>query len=346
MNEPNINLAGNRALPTQPLATLRSLLPGIVLCSMLYLAAGFVQEHYGGAIILTALLMGMAFNNLSQDARYGPGIDFCARRLLRVGIALLGLQVHMDQLREVQWQPVILVLTSVPLTLLFSQLLGKALQLSRWESLLAGGAVAICGVSAVLALLAVLPRERLQERFTLCILVSVTSLSTLVMVLYPALLTRFSSDMAFQGLFLGATIHDVAQVAAAGYLISEPVGELATFTKMLRVAMLVPLILLLNLLLRPGKSSAALPVPFFLLAFMLLILVGNLGWISSTLQTIAADISRLCLIMTVAALGTKTVLSELFQTGWKPLTLMTGNTLFLALLAATLLLLMNGMTQT
>ena len=197
----------------------------------------------------------------------------------------------------------------------------------------------------MLALVAVLPRERLQDRFTLCVLVSVTSLSTLVMVLYPALLTRLPIDAAAQGLFLGATIHDVAQVAAAGYLISDPVGELATFTKMLRVATLVPLILLLNLLLRPGKARAELPVPLFLVAFMTLILVNHLGWIPLKIQTIAADTSRFCLITTVAALGTKTVISELFQTGWKPLTLMVGNTLFLAGLAAGMLLLMNGLAQ-
>lgn len=343
MNEPDAKLTGNRILLAQSLTTLRSLLPGVALCSILYLAAGFVQEHYGGAVILTALLMGMAFNNLSQDVRYSPGIDFCARRLLRIGVALLGLQVHMEQLRQVEWQPVILVLTSVPMTILFSLLFGKLMGMSRWESLLAGGAVAICGVSAVLALLAVLPRERLRERYTLCILVSVTSLSTLVMVLYPALLTRLGIDTAAQGLFLGATIHDVAQVAAAGYLISEPVGELATFTKMLRVAMLVPLILLLNLLLRPGQSRTELPVPFFLLAFMVLILIGHLGWLPAQLVDMAAAVSRCCLIITVAALGTKTFITELLQTGWKPLTLMASTTLFLALLAAGLLAAMNGM---
>lgn len=338
------SLSGH-ALPSRALAIAKNLLPGIALCCTLYLAAGFVQEHYGGAIILTALLMGMAFNNLSQDERYRPGIDFCARRLLRVGVALLGVQVHMDQLRQVQWQPLILVLTSVPLTLLFSLMLGKGLGLSRWESLLAGGAVAICGVSAVLALLAALPRERLQERFTLCILVSVTSLSTLVMVLYPALLSRLPVDASTQAMFLGATIHDVAQVAAAGYLISDSVGELATFTKMLRVAMLVPIILLLNLLLGQGKAKTELPVPLFLVAFMTLILVNHLGWIPQTLQEFAADTSRFCLIVTVAALGTKTVISELFQTGWKPLTLMVGNTLLLALLAAGILWLMIDFTQ-
>lgn len=330
-------LANTNAIRISGVQGLRNLFPGVALCSMLTLAAAFVKEHYGGAVILTALLMGMAFNNLSQDARYGAGIDFCARKLLRVGIALLGLQIHMEQLRLVHWQPVILVATAVPMTLLFSLLAGKLLQLNRWQSLLAGSAVAICGVSAVLALLAVLPREKLQERFTLCILISVTSLSTLVMVIYPALITHASDSMTLQALFLGATIHDVAQVAAAGYLISDPVGELATFTKMLRVAMLIPLILCLNLLLRKRQQPGTLPVPLFLIVFMGLIVVANMGWIPQQMSEWAAQASRYCLIMTVAALGAKTILSELFQTGWKPLTLMVANSLFLALLAGGLL---------
>lgn len=321
----------------QSLAGIKALLPGVALCTMLYLAAGFVQEHYGGAVILTALLMGMAFNNLSQDARYSPGIDFCARKLLRVGVALLGLQIHMDQLRLVHWQPIILVVSTVPLTILFTLLMGRLLQLNRWESLLAGTAVAVCGVSAALAVLALLPREKLQERFTLCILISVTSLSTLAMVLYPAVISLVSTTSTDQALFLGATIHDVAQVAAAGYLISDPVGELATFTKMLRVAMLIPLILLLNLLIKPAQRMSTLPVPLFLIAFMILILAANLGWVPAAASELCAQISRFCLVVTVAALGAKTILSELFQTGWKPLTLMLGATLFLALLALAVL---------
>ena len=105
---------------------------------------------------------------------------------------------------------------------------------------LSGGAVAICGASAALAIASVLPRHEESERDTILTVVSITALSTLAMILYPIFATSVGLDHVRAGIFIGGTIHDVAQVVGAGYMISPETGDVATYVKLLRVAMLLP----------------------------------------------------------------------------------------------------------
>src|SRR4029078_6759814 len=117
-------------------------------------------------------------------------------------------------------------------------LVGVRAGFGRWS----GGAVAICGASAALALAAALPNHPLKERATLFTVVGVSALSTLAMILYPMLTQAFGLDARTAGVFLGANIHHLAQVVGAGYSLSRESGDVATFVKLMRVAMLVPVI--------------------------------------------------------------------------------------------------------
>jgi uncharacterized membrane protein YadS len=137
------------------------------------------------------------------------------------------------------------------------------------------------------------------------------------------------------GVFLGGTIHDVAQVVGAGYLISPEAGEVSTFVKLMRVAMLVPAVLCFTLLFRGHAGSGragTLTLPGFLVVFVLLVLVNSLGLVPAPLSTAASDLSRWCLVAAIAALGIKTSLQKLAVVGWRPVALMVGETLFLAAL--------------
>src|SRR5690606_370935 len=117
-----------------------------------------------------------------------------------------------------------------------------------------------------------------EERRLLGVVVGVTALGTLSMLLYPPLLAMLGYDELDAGLLLGASIHDVAQAAGAGYLVSAQAGDIATLTKLLRVALLAPLVLLLGILLRRGDNSGA-EFPYFLLGFLALCTLNSLGWL-------------------------------------------------------------------
>src|SRR6185312_7645057 len=128
--------------------------------------------------------------------------------------------------------------------------------LSSVFGVLSGGAVAICGASAALAIASVLPRSDTRERDTILAVVSVTALSTIAMILYPVFAISIGLDHRHAGVFIGGTIHDVAQVVGAGYTISNETGDIATYVKLLRVAMLLPAAFTISFLYaRSGKGE-------------------------------------------------------------------------------------------
>jgi uncharacterized integral membrane protein (TIGR00698 family) len=320
-------------------------LPGLATAAVIALAATFVAERYGGPQFLYALFFGIAFNFLATDARTRPGIEFAARTVLRFGVALLGARITLAEIAGLGAGPVLLVMGAVVCTLLMGAWLARLLGQPLPEGLLTGGAVAICGASAALAISAVLPRTERSAQFTLLTVVGVTALSTLAMILYPAAVPILGLDDVQAGVFLGGTIHDVAQVVGAGYMVSDEAGLHATFVKLLRVAMLVPVVLVLSLLFRNrGDGAGRRPplVPWFLAAFVVLVAVSSAGWIPAAAGVHLADLSRACLVAAIAALGVMTSFRELATLGWRPVVLMVSETAFLAILiTAGLLLLRN-----
>lgn len=313
-------------------------MPGFLLCVLLGMAATFVSEHYGGPTILYALLMGMSLNYLSQEGGCIVGIQFSAKSVLRVGIALLGARITFEQLLGLGITPIAIVLVGVPSTILFGVVCGRWLGLSRSQSVLSGASVGICGASAALAVSAVLPEDKDSERNLIFTVIGVTALSTVAMIAYPLVVAWLGLNPAESGIFLGATIHDVAQVVGAGYMISDDVGDVATFTKLLRVASLVPVVVVITLLFaRKGQaqsSGSSLPLPLFLIAFIVIVAINSTGIVPSSILAGMTELSRWCLIVAMVGLGMKASFKELSCMGWKPVLLLVSETLFLAVLVA------------
>lgn len=316
-------------------------LPGVLVSATIALAAAFLSEHYGGPLMLYALLLGMAFHFLSEDKPCLPGIDFAARSILRVGVALLGVRITLDQVASLGVSSVVMVVLVVILTIAVGVLLSRCLGLSQQQGLLSAGAVAICGASAALALSSVMPKNQHSERTTLLTVVGVTTLSTVAMVVYPLLVDFIGLDEQAAGVFLGATIHDVAQVVGAGYIISAQTGDVSTVVKLLRVAMLVPVVFCFSMMFRNANDDnerVKTPLlPGFLLVFIMLVVLNSSGVIPTMLVSQLSELSRCALVTAISALGIKTSFRRLAVVGWKPVVLMVGETLFLALLVLAVL---------
>jgi len=319
----------------------RMLFPGVLASAVVGAAATFLSQHYGAPVMLFALLLGMAMNFLSGDGPCAAGIDFTGRQVLRIGVALLGLRITFGQIAELGWHPVLLVVLSVGLTIAVSMVAARLLGFQSLFGLLSGGATAICGASAALALAAALPSHPLKERATLFTVVGVSALSTLAMIAYPMVANVFGLDARAAGVFLGGTIHDVAQVVGAGYSMSQETGDVATFVKLMRVAMLLPVIVFAVMLTRRRAGEAAGPrpplLPWFAVAFAVLVAINSTGWLPAQVTTIGNDASRWCLVMAIAAIGMKTQLRDLADVGLKPVALMLGETVFLAALVLALM---------
>ena len=314
----------------------RQLVPGFLASAVIAAAATFLSEHYHAPVMLFALLLGMSMNFLSVESKCKPGIEFTAREILRVGIALLGMRITFSQIAALGWHPVILVLISLVLTILVAMLVARAMGFETLFGLLTGGATAICGASAALALAAALPAHPGKEKATLFTVICVSALSTLAMIIYPMIVNVLQLDASHAGVFLGATIHDVAQVVGAGYGMSQETGDVATVVKLIRVAMLLPVIVCATMITRArgaqdgGKRPPLLP--WFAVAFLLFAAINSTGWVPSLVQNSANEMSRWFLVIAISALGMKTQLKELATVGIKPIVLMLGETIFLATL--------------
>jgi uncharacterized integral membrane protein (TIGR00698 family) len=312
---------------------------GTLLCAVVALAASLIARLHDGPQLLYALLFGVSFHFLHDDPKVKPGLMFCASTVLRWGVALLGARITANQIVALGWPTALTVILCVASTIALGMVLARRLGLTGTQGLLSGGATAICGASAALAISAVLPKSREQERFTLMVVVTVTCFSTIAMLLYPLIARALGLSPAHAGLFLGASIHDVAQVVGAGYLMGTATGDNATVVKLFRVALLVLVVAAVSLAYAkqhaaPQDGAVAVPrpalVPWFLWVFVVLVFVNSLWGIPATAQPVIQEVARGCLVVAITGLGIKTSFQSLFQTGWRPLVLMLTETLWLA----------------
>lgn len=312
------------------------LFPGFAVSVLIAVTAQFLSEHYGAPAMLLALLLGLALNFLAEDGtRTAPGIAVTARTVLRLGVALLGARISVDMLAHLGWPLILLVVGGVIATILFA-LFATRIVGRQWRfALLTGGSVAICGASAAMAIAAVLPKGNRSERDLVFTVLAVTVLSTVAMVVYPMLSGAFGFDDRTAGVFLGGTIHDVAQVVGAGFSISPEAGETATLVKLIRVSMLAPVVLAFSLIIRAqgladtdgGKRPPLLPG--FVLGFLVLAALNSAGVIPVFVADAAGAVSRWCLLISIAAVGVKTSLQKMLEVGGGAIALLVIETVFL-----------------
>jgi uncharacterized integral membrane protein (TIGR00698 family) len=327
---------------------LRDLLPGLGTSLIVGFAALWLAQQYGIPAILAGLLLGLALHFLSEHPALGEGLDFVSRHFLRVGIVLLGLQVSLSQIVAVGWQAFAGLIAIMAITFAAGLVGARAVGQGREAGVLAGGATAICGASAALALYGIIGRDRLdQARFTLT-LVGVALASALALTFYPMLAVALSLSESQAGYLVGASIHDVAQAIGGGYAISDQSGAQATVIKLARVALLAPVVALVALWLgQPGEGEGGarpiwrrLSVPWFILGFLALVVAGSVVTVPQVVAESGLDLSKFLLLLAVSATAMRSRLSVLIEAGWRPLVPVLSATLASlgAALAVTLLL--------
>jgi len=318
----------------------KELAPGVGIACITGLAALFLSEHYEAPAMLFALLLGMAVSFLYEGGnKCVPGIEFAAQQMLRIGVALLGIRIALGDLFSLGWDTFLVILFAIVSTILIGMVLAKVSKLPKSFGVLTGGSVAICGASAALAISSVLPNNKNKDRDTLLTVICVTAFSTIAMIAYPILVNFLHFTDEQSGIFLGATIHDVAQVVGAGYSISLPVGDIATLTKLVRVAMLLPVILVLLIFFKYLVSKTAESVnsevpkfPSFLLGFIALMLLNSFVSLPQVISEGISDISRFFLVVAITAIGMKSNLGQLSKVGCIPIFIILAETIWIALL--------------
>ena len=313
-------------------------LPGLMVCLIIAMSTSFLSENYGGPQLLYALLLGLSLHFLYLNEAVKPGIDFCAKTILRLGVAFLGIRITFSDISAIGINTGLMVMVAVAATVIFGLLLAKFLKVSSDFGLIAGGSVGICGASAALAVASVLPKSKENEQFTLLVVVGVTVLSTIAMVTYPFALQLLNIDDLAAGIFIGATIHDVAQVVAAGMLFGSEAGDVATVVKLFRVALLLPVVLVISIFFGAQRATNQLGwgslrlIPTFLLGFVAFSIVASMQILPTSITHQIGGISRWMLVIAIAATGLKTNFQELAKLGWQPVIMLIAETIFIAIL--------------
>lgn len=300
--------------------------PGLAICATAALAAAWLAEHYAFPLILLGLLIGLALSFASEDERTHAGLDFASRQGLRVGIVLLGLQVTLVQVLELGWLPFVALLVVMAGAMLAGLATSLAIGEGREAGLLAGGATAICGASAALAIYGVIGQSRLsQTRFSIT-LVGVALASAIAMTVYPVLARMLGLDDAQAGFLIGASVHDVAQAIGGGYSFSDAAGEDATIIKLSRVALLAPVVGLVALWIGGEKDAGvraprwkAIALPWFIAGFLLLVITGSTVAIPDAVRGWGLVASKGLLLLAVTAAAMRSRLGLILEAGWKPL---------------------------
>lgn len=324
------------ALPTQQVSrpfsvTIADFAPGVLLSAAVaaaaYLVAPWVAKALPIPAMVLALVIGIALNPLSTQARVKPGMAFCVRTLLRWAVALLGLRVALSDIAALGLGTGAIIVVSMIVTLLSGFLFARMSGRSAGFGALVGAATAVCGASATLATSTVVPDYKGKEADIAFVVVAVNALATLAMVVYPPLCVLLGFDAQTTGVMLGGTIHDVAQVVGAGYAVSEPAGNTAVIVKLFRVFLLLPVVLGIGWYFTTQgvkHGEARVPVPVFAVVFLLLCLLNSAMPLVPALlpaftpvKSVLIEASTWGLLIAIGALGLGTSVSTIVALGWR-----------------------------
>lgn len=268
-----------------------------------------------------AVLLGIVAANVRPlPQQYAEGVAFAGRRILRVGIALLGMQLSVRAVADIGVGALLAVVAVVVCTIVGTLAIARLLGLSEDFGILMGVGYGICGASAIAAAKSQTRASREEVSYAVAL---VALCGTLSIVLLPAL-GAFLDDAAF-GRWAGAAVHDVGQVVATASTRSELALQAAIAVKLVRVALLAPVVLALSLRARRSGLHAdgtRPPVlPAFVVAFLVFAALNSTGLVPSAAVGVAVSASKLLMAMGLAALGLQVHWNDLRRVGGRPLLL-------------------------
>ena len=325
------------ATDTVPSHSARAVAPGAAL-TLAGTAVALSVGHLVPALnpMLVAIVLGAALGNTGRvPTRAAAGLAFSSRTLLRIGIALLGLQLVLGDITALGWQVIVLVVVIVVMGIVGTLALGGALGLGWTQRLLIACGFSICGAAAVAAVDSVSDSDE-EEVLTAVTLVVV--FGTLMIVAVPVLSTMLGLSDTAAGMWAGGSIHEVAQVIAAGGAIGGSALAVATVVKLARVLLLAPVVTVISLQRRrvtgtdgPGTRPAL--VPAFIVAFLVLVCLRSSGLVPATALDVASAAQTILLTCAMFALGTGVRLAAMRRVGARPVILAAASTTWVAGLA-------------
>ena len=341
IDAPSVPLANRKRLDPRLLA---GLAPGLALTTLIAALAYAVRRIPGAdtfSPMIIAILLGILFHNVvGTPVRAKAGVVFSLRRILRLAIILLGLQLTASQVVAVGGTGIAIIVVTLAATFTLTKAMGRVLGVDRKLAELIAAGTSICGASAVIATNTV---TRGSDEDVAYAVACVTVFGTLSMFLYPTLGTLLHLDMHHYGLWAGSSIHEIAQVVGAAFQHGHEAGEFGTIAKLSRVMLLAPLVMTLGIVAaRSGgggaKAEGKAPVPWFVLGFIAMIGLNSLDIVPAEAAHAVTPVTTFLLTMALAAMGLETDIRKLKAKGARPLALGALSWLFISAFSLALIL--------
>jgi uncharacterized integral membrane protein (TIGR00698 family) len=327
-----INATERTATPARSAA----LLPGLAVCGAATAVAVAINRVAPTASpLLVAIVLGAALaNTVALPSAVAPGIQFSAKRLLRVGIAVLGLQLMLGDIVALGWRVIVMVAAVVGMGILGTMHAGRMLGVPWTQRLLIGCGFSICGAAAVAATDGVVDAD---EEEVLTGIALVVLFGTLMIPIVPLLSTWLALSHHQAGLWAGGSIHEVAQVVAAGGAIGGDALAVAVIVKLARVLMLAPVMAVLSVRRRRLSLDADIRrpplVPLFVVAFVACVAIRSTGIVPLEVVHAAQLVQTVLLTAAMFALGAGVRFATIRKVGMRPMVLATVSTVWVALIA-------------
>lgn len=303
------------------------LLIGLFSCSAFYLGSmGWAQ-----ALSLSPMVIGIALGMLYANSlrnnlpdTWVPGIEFCSKKILRLGIILYGFRLTFQDVLVVGMPAICIDALMVAGTIALGIVAGRLLKIDRSIALLTACGSGICGAAAVLGVDGAI---RPQPYKTAVSVATVVIFGTLSMFLYPIMYRLGLPGLSPEemGLYTGATVHEVAHVVGAGNAMGAAVCDTAVIVKMIRVIMLVPVLLIIAYGVSRGwggetreKAKRKVSIPWFAVLFLVVIGVNSFQWLPAPVTDGINTFDTFLLTMAMTALGTETSIDKFKRAGFKP----------------------------
>lgn len=297
-----------------------SLLPGMLLVLACAVPAWFLGKAIpllGGAVI--GILLGLVVRPLIQPGQNSqPGIEFAGKQLLQYSIVALGFCLPVQEVAKTGLHSLPVSLVTLSVAFATAMLLGRALRIPGKLKVLIGAGTAICGGSAIAAIIPVLEPDDHDTAYALSTIFLFNIVAVIVFPLLGKMLGL--SDSGF-GLWAGTAINDTSSVVAAGYAWSPAAGEYATIVKLTRALMIVPVTLAIGLLYKRRQPGASMrkSIPWFIVLFVLASVTS--GWLPATLTQAVRQMAPMLITGALTAIGLNTDIGRLKRAGWRPLML-------------------------
>lgn len=314
--------------------THKSMAHGILLIALFACAAFYIGEiqflkDISFSPMIIGIILGMLYanslrNNLPET--WVPGIQFCSKKLLRLGIILYGFRLTLTDIFEVGVSAIVIDAIVVTVTILGGVWIGRMLKMDKETALLTSVGSGICGAAAVLGAESTI---RTQPYKTAVAVATVVIFGTISMFLYPILYNSGMLGLSPQemGIYTGSTLHEVAHAVGAGNAMGEQVGGVSVIVKMIRVMLLVPVLLVLAVWaarrvktagVEGGEAKGKIAIPWFAILFLVVICFNSLNLLPEVFVDAINYFDTFLLTMAMAALGAETSIEKFKKAGAKP----------------------------